>query len=399
MLWPPRQGGASARVQASSFWHFSNGKFSMKAAISTQQRHIRAPERRYWRGARQRSCVESELKSPFTGEATRTDHGLAARRRKPIENTKPARGHRLILSATGMAALAGLGALAILFTAPFADPPATAGDIRAAAVPSAFAADGAAPQIVPASAAASMAQRNARPGPNATAPSQVAQSGPVAPSPNVDALEANDPRWAKVATLEQTAAPGIEADGATTPSATPIASANTELASAEPASAANVTPAAAAEDDSDPATAVTALQAIQTEPVAPLTPEMTDDTRTAAISPEEPAAEAKPQPRRAATGAAATGAAPTSNGVVTTHVKLRARATNGAAVVAVIPDNASVGVVACDLWCEVVYKGRRGFIYKDFVGKPRAAQPQIAAEQDKPKIVKPARIDPSSTGR
>ncbi|MGO4842384.1 SH3 domain-containing protein, partial [Rhizobiaceae sp. 2RAB30] len=101
------------------------------------------------------------------------------------------------------------------------------------------------------------------------------------------------------------------------------------------------------------------------------------------------------------TGPAATGAAPTSNGIVTTHVKLRARATNGAAVVAVIPDNASVGVVACDLWCEVVYKGRRGFIYKDFVGKPRAAQaqPQVAADQDKPKIVKPARMEPSNIGR
>lgn len=165
-----------------------------------------------------------------------------------------------------------------------------------------------------------------------------------------------------------------------------------------------MTSATIAQDNSNPETAVSPPLAVQAEPAAPLTPEMMDDTRTAAISPDEPAVEARPEPKKApAAGAAATGAAPASTAVVTSSVKMRSRATNGAAIVAVIPDNASVGVVACQAWCEVVYKGRRGFIYKDFVGKPSAApaQPQntVANDPGKPKIVKPTRTDPNSIGR
>ena len=32
-----------------------------------------------------------------------------------------------------------------------------------------------------------------------------------------------------------------------------------------------------------------------------------------------------------------------------------------------IPAKTAVQVISCKSWCEIVYKGRRGFIYKSFV--------------------------------
>ncbi len=51
----------------------------------------------------------------------------------------------------------------------------------------------------------------------------------------------------------------------------------------------------------------------------------------------------------------------------TSDVRLRAAPNDGSAVLGVVPDGAEVGVVACDGWCEVVYAGKRGFVYKRFV--------------------------------
>lgn len=329
------------------------------------------------------------MKSPFTGESARPDRGNVARRRKPTETSPRPRKQRLLLSATGMAALAGLGALAALFTAPFADPPATAADIRSAAVPAAQAAENISPEAVAPQPPAVRAQRDARALPNATASNRIAQAAPppAATSPDIEALEANDPRWAKtvIPDRDPSPAPGAQAGADPTPAGPADQAANALLPGGDGMTA-SMSPA----------------PTNQQAPAAPVAPEVTDQTRTAAISPDEPAAEARPEPKKAPAGAAATGAAPSSTAVVTTPVKMRARAANGAAVVAVIPDNASVGVVACQAWCEVVYKGRRGFIYKGFIGKPRAeAQPQKAAadESGKPKIVKPTRTDLTNVGR
>jgi hypothetical protein len=37
-------------------------------------------------------------------------------------------------------------------------------------------------------------------------------------------------------------------------------------------------------------------------------------------------------------------------------------------VMMVVPGRAVVQVVSCKIWCEVIYQGRRGYIYKDFIG-------------------------------
>jgi hypothetical protein len=71
-----------------------------------------------------------------------------------------------------------------------------------------------------------------------------------------------------------------------------------------------------------------------------------------AVEAEEPAA-----PKVAATRTAA----------VTTDVNMRANPRNGATVIQVVPRRSTVEVIGCKYWCEVVYKGRRGFIYKGFV--------------------------------
>jgi hypothetical protein len=52
---------------------------------------------------------------------------------------------------------------------------------------------------------------------------------------------------------------------------------------------------------------------------------------------------------------------------VTTDVNMRARPDNSAPVILVVPGRRHVEVIGCDFWCEVVYNGKRGWIYKSFV--------------------------------
>ena len=59
----------------------------------------------------------------------------------------------------------------------------------------------------------------------------------------------------------------------------------------------------------------------------------------------------------------------------------------------VVPQSATVQLVGCKVWCEIVYKGRRGYVYKDFLGGGRSASSGGKAKAkvsraDKPKAVK-----------
>ena len=47
-------------------------------------------------------------------------------------------------------------------------------------------------------------------------------------------------------------------------------------------------------------------------------------------------------------------------------VNMRSRPESGSSVLTVVPKAASVKLVGCKLWCEVLYKGRRGYVFKDF---------------------------------
>jgi hypothetical protein len=54
---------------------------------------------------------------------------------------------------------------------------------------------------------------------------------------------------------------------------------------------------------------------------------------------------------------------------VTTDVRMRARPDNNASVVTVLAAGRTVRIVACDYWCEVVADGKRGFVFRKFVGR------------------------------
>jgi hypothetical protein len=71
--------------------------------------------------------------------------------------------------------------------------------------------------------------------------------------------------------------------------------------------------------------------------------------------------------------------APTQTVRVNDGVNLRARGVSGSRVLRTIPANASVGLIGCKDWCEVVYEGTRGYIYKSFIGGGRAPAERVAA--------------------
>ncbi|WP_206455559.1 SH3 domain-containing protein [Aurantimonas marina] len=58
-----------------------------------------------------------------------------------------------------------------------------------------------------------------------------------------------------------------------------------------------------------------------------------------------------------------------STAKVKVAVNMRAKPDNGAKVVAVLPKGRSVEIIGCKMWCEVSADGKRGFIYKSFVGR------------------------------
>ena len=99
-----------------------------------------------------------------------------------------------------------------------------------------------------------------------------------------------------------------------------------------------------------------------------------DVVETAAIDPTPEPEQVRPE---------VTAAAPSGTGRISKAANIRSAARKGAAVLGTVPTNASVQVVSCDIWCEIVYEGKRGFVYKDFVSRG-AAKPAVptAAEEE-----------------
>ena len=174
---------------------------------------------------------------------------------------------------------------------------------------------------------------------------------------------------------------------------------------------------ARAADDLVPPPAVAASVAAVVPPAdaAPEQPQQaghTDVTETAAIAPEEEASHAAKPEQPAADDAAVaddpmslvTRARPAQ---VSRAVNLRARPKSGSQKLLVIPRGASVQLVGCKLWCEIVYKGRHGYVYKDFLGSTRGAtaagKPKATknaqAKAAKTAQAKPARSRPVPTSR
>lgn len=109
------------------------------------------------------------------------------------------------------------------------------------------------------------------------------------------------------------------------------------------------------------------------DPVGPIDPaagaiedEKPEGVETAAIAPDE----VKPKPvakEKAAKADVTSNAPPKRMAAVTADVRLRAARNDRSAVLGVVPKGTEIGVVSCDGWCEVVFAGKRGFVYKNFV--------------------------------
>nr|WP_246252663.1 SH3 domain-containing protein [Mesorhizobium camelthorni] len=92
----------------------------------------------------------------------------------------------------------------------------------------------------------------------------------------------------------------------------------------------------------------------------------TDETATAAIATVPlPASAPFPEPRDEKAGEAEEAVGREAR--VTKYVNLRAGPNDESKVVAVVPAKASVSVLDCKAWCEVVFDGKKGWIYKRFI--------------------------------
>jgi hypothetical protein len=267
----------------------------------------------------------------FGGKAARS--AAVIDRRKEVvspEQQAQLRRQRLVLTVAGSIAFSGLAILAYNYTAPFADPPsfAVSAQTTAVAVPRVVVAEAEKPAADPAEAAAEPVERvTLAPEPAAeAAPTPATVPAETAAVAEVDILESDDPRWGTAKTA-----------AARTLSAAPAEGGELAYAAANPSAAA-------------------LERTVVDDP--------TDDTETSAIPRSRPAVEAD-EPERPSSDVGRTAS---RTATIASAVNLRAKGAKGARVIGVIPRGATVGLVGCDGWCEVIYEGRRGFIYKSFLG-------------------------------
>jgi hypothetical protein len=110
-----------------------------------------------------------------------------------------------------------------------------------------------------------------------------------------------------------------------------------------------------------PAVAQAPAEALHTDPIAPA---------TGSTSEQPPQADAPswlPSTVEAGSGERANDPAAMRIARVISHVNMRAGPSNGQAVLATIPRGRPVEVIHCRQWCEVIFAGQRGWVYKDFI--------------------------------
>ena len=131
-------------------------------------------------------------------------------------------------------------------------------------------------------------------------------------------------------------------------------------------------------------------------------PDPTDGTETAAIAPEETALARTVEQDRGSDATATDDpmsivakAKPTK---LSKAANMRSRPKSGSGIIMVVPQSATVQLVGCKVWCEIVYKGKRGYVYKDFLGGSRSASNSTKSKSSakKPKAVKT--VDTSDAG-
>ncbi|ANT50073.1 peptide-binding protein [Mesorhizobium amorphae] len=248
----------------------------------------------------------------------------------------------LVIAAVGTAALLGVAGVALWLALPANDRQAIASPAQTVpAVPVKTT------KIAPPTANATVA---------AAAPQAARKADAVSPAvaakeANIPALAANDPRWSDA---------NPEAASASTAAAT------SEQAASQPADD-NAKPSVAAfAETAAKSDATTALSDVAASKDA-ATEDM-DGAQTAAIPTPKPQvaaaaaseaddSQAKTEPQKAS---AATGR-------ILKAVTMRAGPKQKAAAMLTVPAKTSVQVISCKKWCQIVYNGKRGWIYKTYI--------------------------------
>ncbi len=308
----------------------------------------------------------------------------------------------LVIAAIGTAALLGVAGTALWLAMPAGDQEAFAQAEQPAAVAEIPA------KVEPAKAQVTDQSAPAATGPAApvvaTAKANAVTLQAAEAQDDIAALPANDPRWSG-STHKQSRAPAEgaaqankeAATASTAPPPLPTPEQAASVAAYQPAQETNQDSAAVKVEEMRDAKAVPAEE--------PPTHPKPDKAETAAIPAVKPA---EPAPEQAAT----------ANGRILRDVTLRSGPKKGAAPIGTIPAKSAVQVISCKSWCQVVYKGKRGWIYKSFLDskarrasgatdpvrtksvdvKPPAAAAKPAKVEEKPVAVDPLEVKRQGNG-
>ncbi|RWO38087.1 MAG: SH3 domain-containing protein [Mesorhizobium sp.] len=239
----------------------------------------------------------------------------------------------LVIAAFGTAALLGVAAMALWLALPATERQAVASPEQiVSSIPVKTT------RIVPAAAAAAAQQ--------AASKTDAISSAVVAAKAEIAALAPNDPRWTgsgPKTTSGQTGG-GQTAGGQTAGQAEKADKPSTAAAFADPA-------------------AKTKVAALIAKVAAPAKA-ATDGAPTAAISTPKPLPAAT---QKDGTQAKVEAKQASAAGRILRGVTMRTGPKNSAAAIVTIPAKTSVQVMGCKKWCQIVYNGKRGWIYKSFV--------------------------------
>jgi hypothetical protein len=176
-------------------------------------------------------------------------------------------------------------------------------------------------------------------------------SGPIGADEMQTAEASIGPAAVAVASNEQPSATSVAAESDERPSATPAAGQPVE------------NPGSGVETGGDgQAVAQAPAEAMQADPLAPA-------TVAASEQPLPPSAPSSwPSTIETASVEQPVEPAATRIALVVSDVSMRAGPSKGKAVLATIARGRHVEVIGCRQWCEVIYAGQRGWVYKSFIG-------------------------------
>lgn len=257
----------------------------------------------------------------------------------------------LVIAAVGTAALLGVAAVALWLALPTSERQAAASPEQSIpAIPVKTTKVSPSGTTVTAAAVTPQAERKS----SQVSPIMAAAAG------NIQALAANDPRW--TGAQPKAAAAAADPDQAAAPSQ--IAKQPEPLPDKTAAFAQSSTDTDATDElakvaaPSPPATSSNPDGA-QTAGIPETQPQVPEQ-KPANAQGEDDAAKAKPRKVAAA-----------GSGRILRTVTMRSAPKKGAASMGTVPARTSVQLMGCKQWCEIVYNGKHGWVYKSYV-KPDA---------------------------